>query len=325
MRRRRLVLASAAGIAAVVLAIGANSYRDAVRRAEARLIGRSSVIPTSQGRVEYSVAGAGTPVLMIHGTGGGFDQGLTFTKGLSARGYRVIAPSRFGYLRSDFPPDPSSEKQADVLVELLDRLGIAKIAVAGGSAGALSAAQFALRHPNRCSALVLIVPAANVRGEDPVAMSRVQELAVRAIANSNLVFWATSRLARDRMIDTLLATDPVLVRAAPTAERARVDRILDEIMPVERRSRGMLNDARLAGNPARMDFARITVPTLIVSAEDDRFGTAATARDLAAAVPGARLLMFADGGHIWVGHDDALWSAVAGFLRETDIAQGARS
>ena len=120
------------------------------------------------------------------------------------------------------------------------------------------------------------------------------------------------------MIGTLLATDPALVRNASPSERARADRILDEIMPVEPRSRGMLNDARLAGNPARIDFSRIRVPTLVVSAEDDRFGTASTARDIAAAVPGARLLIFAEGGHIWVGHDQELWSAVANFLRESE-------
>jgi dienelactone hydrolase len=40
---------------------------------------------------------------MIHGTGGGFDQGLLFARRLVDAGYRVIAPSRFGYLRSDFP------------------------------------------------------------------------------------------------------------------------------------------------------------------------------------------------------------------------------
>jgi len=47
----------------------------------------------------------------------------------------------------------------------------------------------------------------------------------------------------------------------------------------------MLNDAKLAGNPARVDFGSIKVPTLIISTADDRFGTAATARDIAAAVP----------------------------------------
>lgn len=315
MRRRTGILLSLAGVAALATALVAADFRADLRAAEQRVTGRSMVVPTSHGRVEYAVAGSGTPLLMIHGTGGGFDQGLLFTEGLLPHGFRVIAPSRFGYLRSDFPDDPSSERQADALAELLDRLGIDRIAVAGGSAGALSAAQFALRHPDRCSALILVVPAANVRGRDPVRMSAAQEQAVKAFTTSNFLFWAASRLARDQMIATLLATDPELVRTAVPGERQRAARILDGILPVERRSRGMFNDARLAGSPARMDFSRIRVPTLVVSAEDDRFDTATTARDIAGAVPGSRLLVFPDGGHIWIGHDDRLWREVAAFLR----------
>ncbi len=284
---------------------------DAARR---RTAGRSEVLATSFGQLEYAVSGTGPLVLMIHGTGGGFDQGLTFTEGLVRRGFRVVAPSRFGYLRSDFPNDPSSERQADAFAEMLDKLGIDRVPVAGGSAGALAAVQFALRHPDRCSALVLVVPAANVRGTDPVEMTALQQFLVREMTTSDLLFWTGVKLLPDQMIGTLLATDPALVRAAPQKEQRRVARVLDEILPVSLRSRGMLNDAQLAGRPARMDFSKITVPTLVISTEDDRFGTALTARDIAAAVPGARLVIYPSGGHVWVGHDEDVWAEVATFL-----------
>jgi 2-hydroxy-6-oxonona-2,4-dienedioate hydrolase len=55
-----------------------------------------------------------------------------------------------------FPRTPSSENQADAFVDLLDQLGIVRVPAIGGSAGALSAMQFAIRHPDRCSALVVI-------------------------------------------------------------------------------------------------------------------------------------------------------------------------
>jgi len=145
-------------------------------------------------------------------------------------------------------------------------------------------------------------------------MSALQEFIVRRLATSNFLFWAGSRAARDQMIGTLLATDPALVARAPASERRRANRILDEIMPVARRSRGMLNDAQLAGNPARVEFSKITVPTLVISVEDDRFGTAATARDIAAAVPHSQLVSYPRGGHIWIGHDDDLWREVSRFV-----------
>ena len=319
-RRAKIVLILLGGLAAASAYIYVQ-FATVLSAAEARITGRSEVIPTRHGQLEYAVAGSGPPILMVHGTGGGFDQGLTFTEGLLPHGFRVIAPSRFGYLRSDIPPDPASENQADAFVDLLDRLGIEKVPVAGGSAGALSAVQFALRYPDRCSALILIVPAANVRSRDPVEMSATQQAFVRRLTNSNFLYWAALETSRDRLIETLLATDAALVARAAQSEQRRAHRILEEIMPIASRSRGMLNDAQLAGNPARANFSRVRVPTLVISVEDDRFGTAQTARNIAAAVPEARLILFPEGGHIWVGHDAELWSEVARFLNDVDRAE----
>jgi 2-hydroxy-6-oxonona-2,4-dienedioate hydrolase len=281
--------------------------------AKARVTGHSSVIETSFGPLEYAQRGDGPPFLMIHGTGGGFDQGLGFTERLS--GFRVIAPSRFGYLRSSYPDDPSPARQADAFAELLDRLKIDRIPVAGGSAGALSAVQFAIRHPERTSVLILVVPAANVRGRDPVEMGPATQWIVRNLISSNFLFWSAMQIARDRMIGTLLATDRQIVKKASGPEQHRVNRILEEILPVSRRWRGMLNDARTAGHPARVDFTKVAVPTLVISVEDDRFGTAQTARDIAAAVRNAKLVIYPQGGHVWVGHDADLWREVAAFVR----------
>jgi pimeloyl-ACP methyl ester carboxylesterase len=306
------------GIAAVATLAGggymASAFSADHAQARRRVSGASEVIRTRFGNLEYAERGTGSPLLMIHGTGGGFDQGLHFAAGLIRRGHRVIAPSRFGYLRSDFPADPSSQNQADAFVELLDHLGMDTLAVAGGSAGALSAAQFALRHPDRCSGLILLVPAANVRGRDPVEMSPLQQFMVERLLASDLLFWAALNTVPDRLVGTLLATDPRLLSQAPPTERARAYRILEELMPISARTRGMMNDARLAGHPARMDFTRIAVPTLIISVEDDRFGTAATARDLAGAVAGSRLILYESGGHIWLGHNEAVSGEVAQFV-----------
>ena len=54
---------------------------------------------------------------------------------------------------------------------------------------------------------------------------------------------------------------------------------------------------------------------LIVSAEDDRFGTAATARTIAKRVASRLLVIYPSGGHIWLGHDDDVADEIAGFVR----------
>ena len=169
-----------------------------------------------------------------------------------------------------------------------------RLPVAGGSAGALAAVQFALRHPNRCSGLVLLVPAANVRGRDPVEMGPVQKFFFEQLLRSDLMFWTALKTIPDRLVGTLLATDPILLGEVFPAERSGAYKILKELMPIGARWRGVLNDARLAGNPARVDFRRIRAPTLVLSVEDDRFGTAATARHIAVSVPRARLVMLSE-------------------------------
>ena len=110
------------------------------------------------------------------------------------------------------------------------------------------------------------------------------------------------------------ATDPALVAAASPEEQARVAGILRDILPVSRRTSGLRNDAALASNPPPMDFPSIVAPTLALSIEDDRFGTFAAARHLAATIPGARLVSFPTGGHVWVGHDEDVFEAIHQFL-----------
>ena len=118
-----------------------------------------------------------------------------------------------------------------------------------------------------------------------------------------------------RLIGFLLATDPALLTQVTPAERQRAFAILDQILPISRRWRGMLNDAKLAGHPAEVDFTQLRVPLLLLSADDDRFGTAPTARAIARQVPGSRLTIYPTGGHIFLGHQQHSGSEIAQFVR----------
>jgi len=162
--------------------------------------------------------------------------------------------------------------------------------------------------------LILLVPAANVDGSDPVEMSGLQEAAVRTLLTSDFVYWSAMNTAPETLIGTLLATDPALLAKVSQAERTRAFAILSDIMPIGARAKGMLNDARQAGHPAPIDFSQLRIPLLLISAEDDRFGTAATARQIAAVVPQAELTVLPDGGHIWLGHNDEVAQRMHRFL-----------
>ena len=158
MFRRILFLLVAIIVIASVFIYAA--YRRDIGAARAQLRSGSKVISTACGLIEYADAGAGTPVLAIHGAGGGFDAGLQLGGPLITRGFRVIAPSRFGYLRTPLPTDGSPMAQADAHACLLDVLKVDRVAVLGVSAGSPSAMQFCIRHPEKCSAVVLISPQA---------------------------------------------------------------------------------------------------------------------------------------------------------------------
>ncbi len=314
MTARRSILQGLGAIALVGSASTVAAYRASMAGTDARLASRSSLIDTDAGALEYAVAGRGAPLMMIHGTGGGFDQGLLFANALRESGFQIISPSRFGYLRSAFPDDASPAHQADVLVALLDALGFQRVPVVGGSAGALSAAEFALRHPDRCSHLVLLVPAANLTGLDPVEFTAVQKMVVDLVLGSDAAFWSLTKLAPGPMMRTLLATDPSLLSTVDPGEQRRAKLILDGLMPISRKVNGLRADAFWAGAPSATAYDEIEVPTLILSCADDLFGTAETAQLLAGRIHGARLKIWPEGGHIWLGHDAEVAQEISQFV-----------
>jgi 2-hydroxy-6-oxonona-2,4-dienedioate hydrolase len=267
----------------------------------------SLVIKTRCGPIEYQEAGAGVPLLAVHGSGGGHDQGMAFAAPLAKKGIRVIAMSRFGYLRTPMPSDASAQAQADAHVCLLDALGIKAAAVLGGSAGAPSSLQMAIRHPGRVRALILLVPLAY---KPPTHMNSAPPLpewvenSMMAVIGSDFLFWSAKHLARDQILKTVLATPPDLLATASAREQKRVNDMLDDILPVSARAAGLRSDSAVGKNLKPAALRSVRVPTLIISARDDGYGTYASSEYTAHNIAGAKFIGFETGGHTWVGHDD---------------------
>lgn len=65
----------------------------------------STVLSSPFGDIEYTESGAGAAVLVIHGGGGGYDQGELVVQAVLGDEVRWIAPPRFGYLGyPNYPP-----------------------------------------------------------------------------------------------------------------------------------------------------------------------------------------------------------------------------
>ncbi|HUM03352.1 MAG TPA: alpha/beta hydrolase, partial [Thermoanaerobaculia bacterium] len=278
---------------------------------------------TPGGPIEYGLAGDGPPVLAVHGAGGGFDQGLEIADPLVRIGFRVVAMSRFGYLQAPLPVDASPAAQADAYACLLDALDIQRVAVVGASAGAPSSMQFALRHPDRTAALVLLVPAAyptqveqRPGGAVPKRIPAALKLLFDAALKSDFLFWAASRIARTAMLQAILGTPASVVRNASAEERARIAGVLDHVQPLSRRRLGLLNDVSIVPSLPRYELERIAAPTLILGMADCLYGTYPGARYSAEHIPRARFISFSNGGHLWVGHQKEVMAEIAGFLRD---------
>ncbi len=288
--------------------------RDLAREVE-RVAHGSQMASTPCGAIEYTTLGHGPAVLLVHGAGGGFDQGLGLARELAARDLRVVAMSRFGYLRTPLPADATPAAQADAHACLLDALGIERAAIVGISAGAPSSLQFALRHPQRATVLGLVVPLAYAPREHPAKLAPLTRFMLERAVRSDLLYWSAMKAAPSLVVKTVLATPPALVEVAGEAEQARVRELMQHLLPLSRRTDGLLNDAAVAAALERYPLEKVATRTLLISLPDDLYGTYANAKYTAAQIPGARFVEYPSGGHVWVGHHEEMVSELAAFLR----------
>jgi pimeloyl-ACP methyl ester carboxylesterase len=287
-------------------------YRREMRAIRAALDSGGTIAETDAGPIEYAESGEGDPMLVIHGAGGGYDQGLLLGHDVG-EGHRVIAPSRFGYLKTPVPHDDSPSAQADAHAALLDFLGLHKSIVVAASAGAPSAIELALRHPEKVTALILLVPRTYHPTQSIGADENVSSQAVLRLveASADFLFWLAMRLSRSSVVRFLGVPPEIEANASPD-DRERVAQIMRGILPLSSRVRGIEVEGRAQMLP--WPLHRISVPTLIISAKDDLYKTLPGAKFTAAGIPGAELRVLQTGGHLMVGQQAKVREWIKAFL-----------
>ena len=272
----------------------------------------SSITETTLGAIEQLTFGEGPPVLLVHGVVGGADQGRALAGAYFGDGFKVVAVSRFGYVRSPLPVDSSPRAQADRYAALLDVLGIGKVAVVGTSAGTASCLQFALRHADRCSALVLFSMAVPPYPIPPTPVRRL----VRAFCRSEFLFWVMFQFPSVR--NRLLGEPSDVVNHASASDREMVTQLTESFLPGSLRADGIINDMAVSNPDLNQGypFEEMAIPALIFHAKDDRWGAFAKAREAADRIPGAHFRAIESGGHLLLGSRQAVGAEIAQFLRE---------
>ena len=245
---------------------------------EACFRARRERIETKAGPLEIACLGEGAPLLSVHGGPGGCDQGLVLAMPFVRAGFRVIAPSRPGYLGTPLDSGASPAHQADLLAALLDALAIDSIPVVGASAGGPPVYLLAQRHPQRVSALAVI---------DGVTQtySKADQLSAleQAIFLSRPGLWLMDWLGRhfpEVVVKNLLATESKL---SPSALTERVQEVVHDPEKLafvlammrtmteafQQRQEGLNNDLKQLASIGHLPLDAIRCPTLIIHADAD--------------------------------------------------------
>jgi pimeloyl-ACP methyl ester carboxylesterase len=243
-------------------------------------------------RIHYVEAGdpARPAVLLVHGYGDSFASWEGWVRILRDR-FHVLALDLPGHGLTRAPADwvPSGPAYVDVVERFVRARALPPFAIAGNSMGGGVAWSYALAHPERLSALVLVDAAGW-----PLAPAGPPPLAFR-ILRYPAGRWLLAQIDNRPLIvqglkvdvhDPSLVTDAFVDRWAAFQRLPGHRRIL---MAVPIGSFGTASDAALA---------RITAPTLVLHGADDRLIPAEHGRRFAAAIPGAKLVVFDDVGHL---------------------------
>jgi pimeloyl-ACP methyl ester carboxylesterase len=267
--------------------------------------GASRFVELDGMQVHYRDEGSGPPILLLHGTSSSLHTWDGWTSALAPR-YRVVRVDLPGFGLTG--PSPAADYSIAAYVAFVDhavaRLGLASLVVGGNSLGGDIAWHYALAHPGKVRALVLVDSAGYpmVRGPAPMAFRLA-----RWPVLPRLLTGLDPRLLVE---DALRANygDPKRIRAGV------VDRYLD--LTLRAGNRGAFLDRLRA--PRIDDSAlikTITTPTLILWGARDRVIDPGDAPRFARDIAGAELVVYDDLGHIPMEEDpERTVRAVAAFL-----------
>ena len=253
-------------------------------------------------QIYYREHGEGPPALGVMGFALDQRYWATQISGVSQT-HRFITFDNRSVGRSTGEPPTSIKEMADDAVRLLDHLGIDKSVVYGVSMGGAIAQRVVLDHPDRVSALILGItfarPIEFMRRQHELARLLITHGGPEALIDASLVrmftpkFFEIGRETIDRMIAAFMARDE-----GPSASSETLLGQLDA----------------LDGHDVLHELPRVTCPTLVIGAKMDQMVPGFASEEIAAAIPGAELVMLETGHGCGVEEMEAFNGAVHSFL-----------
>lgn len=166
-------------------------------------------------RIHYLDKGEGPAIILIHGLSG---QVRYFTHSLLERlekDYRVVIVDRPGFGHSSRKSDDVSDvvRQADIIAQLIKRLGLEKPLVVGHSLGGAVSLAMALHNPDCVGGLALIAPITHVPSAENSVVPAFRAYAVSSSFWRRVMSWTFAIplgiLRRNEVFEVLFSPDKV--------------------------------------------------------------------------------------------------------------------
>lgn len=258
-------------------------------------------IKTDKGQIEYSVVGEGKPVLFLHG-GHSNCRDTLFYKGFDTRKYQLIIPSRPGYGNTPLDDNITPKKTADLLVSLLNYLGIEKVVLYAISAGGLTSIEFAGNYPERVEKLIL-ASAVTKRWLDK--NGRVYKTAKKLFnPKTERIVWGVIRFF-SRIFPRMVANNfyPQFSENKPhRLEKNDINELLSTFKHFDSKS-GFMSD--IEHEIENGLISKIQCPTLIIHSKNDNSVSYEHAEHAKRMIKNSKLLgLNNEWGHLfWIGND----------------------
>lgn len=296
----RIALTAFALLFCAPLALSVLALAD-TRKRIAELEAERSLAQTRHGEIEYVSWGEGSPVLVVHGAGGGFDQGRLLARAIGGDGFRWISVSRFGYLGSAMPDEASTAAQAEAFVDLLDAMGIERVSILAMSGGVPPSLKFAEMFPERVDRMMLLSSAPFTPFMPVVEDRPIPTWAYSALLGNDVVYWVMTKVARGQLAEAFDAHAD-LREGLSDEETLFVRELIDTFLPASRRIDGVNNEGAAVDPAVTYDLEGIRAEVLIVHARDDRLNPFEVGETIDARIPRSRFLALDRGGHLLLGH-----------------------
>ena len=235
--------------------------------------------------IRGEAAGFGVPVVFLHAGVADRRMWAEQMRPLAAEGYHVVAYDRRGFGQTETADEPFSHVVD--LEAVLDRLGLNAVILVGCSMGGALAIDFALEHPGRVVALVLVSTA--LSGDDrevPDEVAEIEEQIDYAAESGNVT--RVNRLEARLWLDG--PTSPEGRVSGPLRELFfDMNRIALEHPPLTHEDRP---------DPAMDHLRLIAAPVLLVAGALDGDDTLERHEDLADVLPEAFAVVIEDAAHL---------------------------